>query len=332
MPSQQAGMQGLDSGQMKGRRSIAVACLLMTGTIVARAQDFNVPQSNPSTFSSFGVADPQPNSAISPIAPVDLASLPDAPSSSASNSESKSESASGNVSTVAAIGNFLNASSTPRPPYIPLSMQQKFVIFLKTTYSPYTFLGAAFDASWAQMFDDWPAYGQGMEGYGKRYGALLADREAASFFGSFLLPSMLHQDPRYFRLGQGNSVWHRVAYAASRVGITRSDEGNNTFNSSLVASTLLVKGLTNAYYPEPDRGFSDTMGRFGSSLLGTAETNILREYWPDIKHLWRKHEPDRIKKIEQKMPYSRTLDPEAFSEGAEAGTESKPVEATGASR
>lgn len=302
----------------------------MTGTIVACAQELSVSQPNLSTFSAVGVADPQPASAISPVFPGDAKALPDAPSSTASSSESKSDGGSENVSTVAVIGNFLNASSTPRPPYTPLTVQQKFVIFLKTTYSPYTFLSAAFDAGWAQMTDDWPAYGQGMEGYGKRYGALLADREAGSFFGSFLLPSVLHQDPRYFRLGKGNSVWHRVAYAASRVAITRDDQGNNTLNSSLVASTLLVKGLTNAYYPEPERGFSDTLGRFGSSLLGTAETNVLREFLPDIRRICRKHEPDRIKKLEQRMPYSRSLDPEAFTDGAESGPEPEPADAASA--
>ena len=188
------------------------------------------------------------------------------------------------------------------PSYTRLSTRDKFHIFAKQTYSPYTFAGAAFDAGWAQVSDDWPGYGQGMEGYGKRYGALMADREAGAFFQSFLLPSIFHQDPRYFRMGPSRGILGRATYAASRVFITRDDDGHNAFNTSLVLGTLIVKGLTNAYYPVPQRGFSDTASRFGGSLLSSAQTDVLREFWPDITRIFRKHEPDRMKRLEDRFP------------------------------
>jgi hypothetical protein len=191
------------------------------------------------------------------------------------------------------------------PSYVALTGHQKLELFVRQTYSPYTFIGATFDAGFAQLQDDWPAYGQGMEGYGKRYGALLADREAGSLFQTFLLPTLFHQDPRYFRQGPQKSVLPRVKYAASRVLITRADDGHNTFNTSLVLGTLLVKSLTNGYYPEPQRGFSDTMARFGTSLLSSAQTNLLREFWPDIKSIFRKHEPEKLKKLEEKIPLGK---------------------------
>jgi hypothetical protein len=196
------------------------------------------------------------------------------------------------------------------PSYRPLTGHQKLEIFVRRTYSPYTFIGAAFDAGFAQWEDDWPAYGQGMEGYGKRYGALVADREASSFFESFLLPTLFRQDPRYFRKGQQTPIFHRVEYAASRVLVTRADDGHNTFNTSLVLGTLLVKGLTNGYYPEQQRGFGDTMERFGTSLLSSAQTNLLREFWPDIKRIFRKHEPEKLKKLEQRMPLNKKFFPD----------------------
>ena len=188
------------------------------------------------------------------------------------------------------------------PSYTRLSTRDKFRIFARQTYSPYTFAGAAFDAGWAQLNDDWPGYGQGMEGYGKRYGALMADREAGVFFQSFLLPSILHQDPRYFRMGPSSGVVKRATYAASRVFITRDDDGHNAFNTSLVLGTLIVKALTNAYYPVPQRGFSETGNRFGGSLLSSAQTNVIREFWPDITRIFRKHEPDSMKRLEDRFP------------------------------
>jgi hypothetical protein len=190
------------------------------------------------------------------------------------------------------------------PSYIPLTGHEKFEIFLRQTYSPYTFANTAFDAGWAQLTDDWPAYGQGMEGYGKRYGALLANHEAGVFFESFLLPTLLHQDPRYFRAGPSRGVLRRLIYATSRVAITRGDDGAQTFNSSHIAGMLLVDGLTNAYYPRPQRGFGDTMSRFEGGLISSAQTNLLREFWPDIVHIFRKHEPEKLKELEKKMPLS----------------------------
>jgi len=188
--------------------------------------------------------------------------------------------------------------------YAPLSTGDKFGIFLRQTYSPYTFLGVTFDAGFAQLTNDWPGYGGGMSGFGKRYGALLADREAQTFFSTFLFASALRQDPRYFRMGEGHSVWRRAAYAATRVAVTRSDSGRSTPNSSLWMGTLLARSLTNAYYPSEDRGFSDTMSRVGGSLLSTAQTNITREFLPDLIKVFHKHEPERVKEWEDKMPSS----------------------------
>lgn len=192
--------------------------------------------------------------------------------------------------------------------YTPLTPHQKFQIFIQQTYSVYTFANTAFDAGFAQMTDDWPAYGQGTAGYGKRYGALLANHEAGSFFENFLFPTLLRQDPRYFRMGDGRSIFARVPYAMSRVLITRSDRGHGAFNSSLLLGLLFVDGLTNAYYPRPQRGFGETMSRFGGGVLSSAETNLLREFMPDMMRIFHKHEPEKLKKLEElekKMPLAR---------------------------
>ncbi len=203
----------------------------------------------------------------------------------------------------AQLPNAPSASLTASKPYIPLTSHQKFERWLHYTYSPYLFLSTTLNAGYAQASGDWPAYGGGMQGFGKRFGATLADTEASGFFKMFLLPTLLHQDPRYFhsaKQGTGARAW----YAITRVVLIRDDAGDSTFNTSEVLGTLFVQSLSNAYYPRRDRGFGDTMSRTGGALLSDAGSNLLREFWPDIRHVLRKHEPERVKKIQDKVPDS----------------------------
>jgi hypothetical protein len=201
-------------------------------------------------------------------------------------------------------------TANPRPvkaalyenaPYTPLSRDEKFHRWLHYTYSPYTFTSVTLSATWAQAMGDWPTYGGGMQGYGKRFGATLANTEAGGFFKVFLLPTLLHQDPRYFRSSRKGTA-ARAWYAATRVVVTRHDSGRSVFNATEVAGTMFGSALTNAYYPERDRGFGHTMSRFSGTLLGDAGANVLREFWPDISRLFKKHAPDKVKKIKAKIP------------------------------
>jgi hypothetical protein len=199
------------------------------------------------------------------------------------------------------------APANSRPPlpdapsaYEPLSGHQKFNLFLQRTYSPYTFVSAAAEATWAQIWAQWPEYGGGMEGWGKRFGATLADTESRRFIQTFLLSTMLHQDPRYFR-SQKKGFFPRGWYAATRVLVTRNDDGDNTFNSSEFLGTLFTSSLQNAYYPPGERSFGNTMNRFAGALGSDATSNILREFWPDIRRIFRKHAPEKVRKIEEKV-------------------------------
>jgi len=190
------------------------------------------------------------------------------------------------------------------PPNRQMSVHQKFNIFVQYTYSPYTFGGAVFDAGLAQATGAWHSYGGGMEGYGKRYGASLADSESGAFFGRFLFPVLLHEDPRYLRPTSRHTM-PRIGYALSRVLVTHDDSGNNRPNFSLVLSEFAAAGMANAYYPREERGFGDTAARAGGGLLSTAEMNLLREFWPDIRNKLKKHEPKRIQKFEESPRISK---------------------------
>jgi len=164
----------------------------------------------------------------------------------------------------------------------PLSPRQKFEIFTRHTFSPFTFVSAAFDAGMSQASGQNRGFGGGVEGYGERYGATLADSESAVFFGKFLLPVMLRQDPRYFRMREG-SVTRRAFYAMSRIVVTRNDDGSSGFNTSHVLGRFISKAIANSYYPQRDRGFNHTLVNTGNGLLSDVETNLFREFWPDLR-------------------------------------------------
>ena len=185
--------------------------------------------------------------------------------------------------------------------YTPLSAHCKFHLFLKTTYSPYTFASAGFQATWAQAMGQWPRYGGGAQGWGKRFGATLADTESRRFIQTFALSTILHQDPRYFPSHKRTFI-SRVWYATTRVVVTRNDSGDSTFNTSEFLGALFASALQNSYYPRHDRTFGDTMNRFGGALSSDATGNLLREFTPDIKRLFRRHAPKEIRKIEEKLP------------------------------
>jgi hypothetical protein len=166
--------------------------------------------------------------------------------------------------------------------YKPLTAVEKLDIFYRSTYSPFTFMSAAFDATLAQAQGDFRGYGGGVPGYGKRFGAMLADQEAGVFFGKFLFPWVLKQDPRYFRMQEG-PLAKRAAYAVSRVFVTRKDSGGSTFNSSRILARLVVKALSNSYYPAERRGVWPTMRRTGDALISDAGMALAREFWPDLR-------------------------------------------------
>jgi hypothetical protein len=185
--------------------------------------------------------------------------------------------------------------------YTPLSARCKFSLFLSSTYSPYTFASAGFGATWAQATGQWPHYGGGMQGWEKRFGATLANTESRRLIQTFALSTILHQDPRYFP-SHKTTLISRVWYSASRVVVTRKDNGDSTFKTSEFLGALFTSSLQNTYYPRHDRTFGDTMNRFGGALSSDAISYLLLEFTPDMKRFFRRHAPKKILKMEEKLP------------------------------
>lgn len=194
---------------------------------------------------------------------------------------------------IAMARNFVPNKSLPdAPSYTPMSSKEKFEGWAHHTYSADMLVGTVFDTVILQATGAYRDYGGGMQGFAKRYGNQLLSNEAGSLFGRWLFPTILHQDTRYYPSKQTN-VFDRMAYAASRAIITRSDNGNDVFNSSLLLTLLFTSALANGYKPNYDESFQATMANTFAGLGGAAQMNLLNEFWPDIKSLFTHHQPGK---------------------------------------
>jgi hypothetical protein len=163
----------------------------------------------------------------------------------------------------------------------PLNARKKLELAVDETMAPSRFLGSAFTSGIGQARNALPGYGQGWNGYGKRFGSSVASNASSHIFGAFLLPSALHQDPRYFVKAFG-TPGRRILYAMERTIITRTDDGRETFNWSGVLGGLMAEGLANSYLPDGERTAGKTFSRFGIRIAFGALDDIIKEYWPTI--------------------------------------------------
>lgn len=194
-------------------------------------------------------------------------------------------------------------------PYRPLNHREKLDYWVDRTHAPATFIGAGLDTAIARASGDF-RYCCGMTSWGQQYAAILVDKQTRMFFGRYFFPTILSQDPRYLPKREG-SVLARGWYAASRVFITRNDEGHATFNSSEMLSVAFSKALSNAYYPERDRTLGGTAGRIYGTLQSDAIDNLLTEFMPDIKRIFKRHTPKRLAGIAGKMPFTSAKEDES---------------------
>jgi hypothetical protein len=161
----------------------------------------------------------------------------------------------------------------------PLSTGQKFQLFVDNSISVHTITWAALGSSIGQADNSPTGFGQGWDAYAKRFGSSMARQSSSEFFGTFILASTLHLDPRFYP-ESNPSLGHAIKYSVQRVFVTRNDNGRDVPNWSGLAGPLMAEGLANAYWPERNRTVGDTFLRFGLDLATRAGGNMLREYWP----------------------------------------------------
>lgn len=171
----------------------------------------------------------------------------------------------------------------------PLSPREKFAEWARATYDPLGLLFSGIEAGTLQYSssDGFCGYGHGWAGYGECYGSMQLDSVDSAFIGDFALTVLLHQDPRYFRLGEG-SFAKRLWYSITRVFVTINDSGRPVFYTSALSGTVIGAVVSNLYYPKTDRGVSATIDRAGIDLGNTELYNAAAEFWPDIHHAIRK--------------------------------------------
>jgi len=164
----------------------------------------------------------------------------------------------------------------------PLTTRQKFKLVALGTFDPveYPYVGMLAGISQAENSD--PSYGQGFKGYAKRYGAGFADTTVENFMVGAALPSLLHEDPRYFQSGKGG-FWRRAGYAALRMVITRTDSGKSQFNYSEWAGSAVAAAISTNYQPPQDRNAANAANVWVTQLWGDALSFEIKEFWPDIK-------------------------------------------------
>jgi len=165
-------------------------------------------------------------------------------------------------------------------PY-PLSTGGKFELFANQSISPETILVSAFGSGFEQWRDQPPGYGQGAEGYGKRFGASMATGASNNFFGTFLGASLLHQDPRFFPQSHP-TLWGSIKYSARRLVVTRSDSGRSEFDVSGLIGPLAGETLANTYLPKTEQTGAKTGERYGYDLAWKFAGNMFKNYWPTL--------------------------------------------------
>jgi hypothetical protein len=195
-----------------------------------------------------------------------------------------------------ALPNFLTLENAGQRP--PLTTKQKYAVVARGSFDYIQIPWYGFLSGINQAEDSEPGFGQGAAGYGKRFATSFADGTIENFIVGAILPSLLHQDPRYFQLGQG-SFLHRTFYAASRNVVTRTDSGKNQFNySEIVGGALAASISTYGYHPThkifptttpgvyrfvpSDRTLSNTAKVWAAQYGYDTLTLVVKEFWPDI--------------------------------------------------
>jgi hypothetical protein len=264
------------------------------------AQSSQNPQSQSSESSSQSTAKPSPGT---PQAPAD---------NDKDKKNSGNQSGTSNDRLFFALPNFLTVQNAGK--IVPLTAKQKFAVVARSSFDPIQFAWYGTLATLSQAEDSEPGYGQGWAAYGKRYGTSFADGTIENFMVGAVFPSMLHQDPRFYELGQG-SFFHRTNYAVSRIFITRSDSGKKEFNfSEIVGSATAAAISTNAYHPrshlfttptgvryvDTDRTLPNTASVWASLVGYDTLTIVIKEFWPDVhRKLGRKKAPEAVQAADQ---------------------------------
>jgi len=203
------------------------------------------------------------------------------------------------------VPNFMTTNDQPENQE-PLTPREKFNIAWHQFWDESAHYGNAIQAGISQAANGLPHYGQGWGAYGERYLAQEGDQFTGSMLIYGVLPTVLHEDPRYFRRGRG-SAWSRIGYAMSRVVIARTDSGKPTFNACQMFGQLGQASLSLLYYPKEDRALRGVLSGWAINQGYNIGWNQLKEWTPDLSAFMRRH--SKKYKKSQQLQDSRTTNP-----------------------
>lgn len=182
------------------------------------------------------------------------------------------------------VPNFGAVSANTQLP--PLSVKGKFWLATQDSFDYSGFVWTGILSGQEFGTKAYPEFGQGMAGYGRYYYHIFIDGVSGTFFTEAIVPTITREDPRYYTLGRGHGGFlRRTGYALSRVVVTKTDSGRQSFNWSEVVGNAFEAGLSNAYYPAQERGARQTAINWGAQIESAALNNIAKEFWPDIRRL-----------------------------------------------
>ncbi|WP_255551200.1 hypothetical protein [Granulicella sp. dw_53] len=199
------------------------------------------------------------------------------------NQQDASQSASGHQTKriLGIVPNFRAVSADSHLP--PQSVREKFITATEDTFDYSAILLPAALAAEQQANNSTPEFGQGAKGYGRYFWHSYVDQSIENYSVEFIVPALTHEDTRYYTLGKGGFL-KRTGYSLSRVVITRSDSGDETFNAGEVIGAGAAAGISNLYYPSRERTFGNTAQKWGTNVGVDAATFVFKEFWPDINH------------------------------------------------
>jgi hypothetical protein len=179
----------------------------------------------------------------------------------------------------------VSAGTIPPPP----TLKQAFKIATQNSFDYSAFLFTGFTSAIADAQGTHKQLGTGVPGYWAYYWRGFVDKTDGNYLVIFALPTIFHQDERYYAMGKG-SIGKRALYAASRILITPDYHGHNSFNASELLGRAMAQGVSATYYPRTDRSVDALATKWGYALMRDAATNTFREFWPDIAvHVLRRH-------------------------------------------
>jgi len=175
--------------------------------------------------------------------------------------------------------------------YHPLTPREKFDIARQDSFDRGTLILAAVFAANSQRTNSDPSFGQGVQGYARYFGTSYGDFVIGNYLSEAVYPTLLHQDPRYFRRGVG-SKWTRLGYSVGQIFWTHTDSDRTQLNYSELLGNSTAVAISSAYYPD-NRNVSDAASKLGLQIGVDMASNVLKEFWPDISRKFSRKHPQQ---------------------------------------